>query len=77
MVKSKALKNIRKVKKKLKKSEKNLFLTAKSNTATEIKEKAKNVERPEGAAKVIQEFEQIITSNKKYCLISISTRVNI
>ena len=61
----KSTKNIRKVTKKLKKSEKNRFLTAKSNTASEIEEKAKNFERPEGAAKVIQEFKQIIRSNKK------------
>ena len=31
----------------------------------EIEEKAKMIERPEDAAKVIQEFEEIIRTNKK------------
>ena len=41
------------------------IVNSKTHSNTEIKEKTLMVERPEDAAKVIQDFEEIIRSNKK------------
>ena len=41
------------------------IVNSENHDSMEIEEKAKMIERPEDAAKVIQEFEEIISTNKK------------
>ena len=73
----KSTKNIRKVTKKLKKSEKNRFLTAKSNTASEIEEKAKNLKDLRVLQKSFKSSSKSLEATKKHCMISISIWINI
>ena len=65
----KAIKRIRRLKKKLKKTTKKTIgkslINDDGETENTEKEKARMTEKPDDAANVIQEFEKIIRSNKK------------
>ena len=76
-VNSESTKKPQKTKEEIRKDVEEPIVNSKNHDNMEIGKKAKMVERPEDAAKVIQELEEINRTNKNDCLVALPIRYSI